>query len=612
MRYLKNNIQKIRVMKALGADNLLRLLVYRAGIYTRIHPVIKIRANVPNGSYFRIPEEFNHNLECVEDWWKYGKLFGAIKIPVSDDPPEWTANPLNGKKISYENKKWWDIPDFDSDVGDIKLIWELSRYDWVLALSQRIKNGDKKALDRLNVWLNDWCKNNPPYYGPNWKCGQEASIRIMHLAIAAIILDQVKNPESALKEIIYLHLLRIAPTISYAIAQDNNHGTSEAAALFIGGSWLVSLGVQEAKKWYTTGRKWLENRVERLIDEDGGFSQYSVNYHRMMLDTLSIVEIWRRNMLLDEFSKKYKEKAKSSARWLAAIVDHISGDAPNIGANDGARLLQIANTDYRDFRPSVQLAMVLHAGEKVYKKDGPWNESLKWLKISIPEKNTLPTESKCYDGTGFALLNNNTAKVILRYPRFRFRPSHSDVLHIDLWVNGNNILRDSGTYSYNDEKKWSDYYPGTISHNTIQFDDRDQMPRIGRFMFGEWIKTSFIRYIEQNENKTEFVVAYCDRYGASHKRKITLEEKYLLVTDDINGFNNKAVLRWRLMPGEWNIEGKTINNGKINIEITSDTEIKRIELVKGWESRYYYNKNTLSVIEVETNKKGRLITKVKW
>jgi len=37
---------------------------------------------------------------------------------------------------------------------------------------------------------------------------------------------------------------------------------------------------------------------------------------------------------------------------------------------------------------------------------------------------------------------------LLRYPRFRFRPSHADVLHVDLWVDAVNVLRDGGTFSY--------------------------------------------------------------------------------------------------------------------------------------------------------------------
>ena len=75
------------------------------------------------------------------------------------------------------------------------------------------------------------------------------------------------------------HLRRIAPTIRYAIAQDNNHGTSEAAALFIGGTWLALLGEPAGRRWAVRGRRWLEDRAGRLIGVDGSFSQYSLNYH---------------------------------------------------------------------------------------------------------------------------------------------------------------------------------------------------------------------------------------------------------------------------------------------------------------------------------------------
>ena len=75
-------------------------------------------------------------------------------------------------------------------TGDIKLIWEQSRMDWVLAFAQRARNGDQKSLGRLNTWLVHWLEKNPPYFGANWKCGQEASIRVIHLCCAALILGQ--------------------------------------------------------------------------------------------------------------------------------------------------------------------------------------------------------------------------------------------------------------------------------------------------------------------------------------------------------------------------------------------------------------------------------------
>ena len=165
--------------------------------------------------------------------------FGWYKVPLKGGFPTWHANPFNGKLFDSSRLPWWKLSDFNLNIGDIKTVWEASRFDWVLALAQRAKTGDVSAIKKLNDWLSDWCQANPAYYGINWKCGQEASIRVIHLSMASKILDQDKMCPDLVR-LIEAHLLRINPTVSYSLAQNNNHGTSEAAALFIGGSWCES------------------------------------------------------------------------------------------------------------------------------------------------------------------------------------------------------------------------------------------------------------------------------------------------------------------------------------------------------------------------------------
>ena len=188
------------------------------------------------------------------------------------------------------------------------------------------------------------------------KCGQEASIRVINLACGSLILDHENQTLKGIQQLIEMHLKRISPTINYAISQDNNHGTSEAAALFVGGSWLSSLGHKSGTRWEKIGRKWLENRVDKLFGDDGSFSQYSINYHRLALDTLSFAEIWRQNLNRRRFSDQFYKKSSAATFWLYQLVSPENGFGPNIGANDGARLLQLTNSSFRDHRPSVQLA----------------------------------------------------------------------------------------------------------------------------------------------------------------------------------------------------------------------------------------------------------------
>lgn len=603
---------KVSTALALGIPNLARAIGYRLGIKVGLNPVRRLQAAAPQGPFFGIVQRVATDLPPTQSWQHEGLLFSRWLSKVGAAAPDWHRNPLTGACIAAPQHDWWLIPDFDSKVGDIKLIWEASRFDWVLAFAQRARLGDAQSLDRLNNWLADWCKQNAPYKGPNWKCGQEASIRVMHLAMAAQLLGQAEAPASGLLKLVHVHLQRIEPTLSYAMAQDNNHGTSEAAALYMGGSWLKLQGVPEGERWLRLGRKWLENRAARLIGADGSFSQYSLNYHRVMLDTFCMVEVWRRHLQLPELSSEWYACSLAASEWLRTMINPLNGDGPNLGANDGARLLQLTDTDYRDFRPSVQLAMALFANVRAYADDGSWNLPLRWLGLELPQAVASSPASHLFDDGGFAVLRRGSAMIMLRYPRFRFRPSQADVLHLDLWLGGRNLLRDAGTYSYNTDAQWLNYFPGTVSHNTVQFDDRDQMPRLSRFLFGDWLKTSYIEPLSEVGDATTFAVGYQDGRKACHRRNVRLTENTLRVIDKIEGFANKAVLRWRLEPGQWRVEGTSLCNGEHRLRLEASMPIARFELVEGWESRYYLDKEQIPVLEIEVHQPGSLTTEYRW
>ncbi len=540
-------------------------------------------------------------------------------MPLGEVPPNWLSNPLDRDCTWEADSPWWEISDSDRCLGDIKPIWELSRFEWVLAFSQLAAEGDASALNKLNEWMIDWCVKNPPYLGPNWKCGQEASIRVMHLAISALILDQVQMPPSDLKSLVHLHLKRIAPTLQYAIAQDNNHGTSESAALFIGGSWLAEAGTEDGSEFMQSGRKWLENRVLRLVGSDGTFSQYSLNYQRVLVDTLCMVEVWRRKFCLPSFSERFQELALTACQWLRHMINPDDGNGPNMGANDGARLLPLTNTNYRDYRPSVQLGIALFAGERAYWEKGSWDDGLKLLGLPIPEKKAQPPGNYMADDGGFAVLRKGATMTVMRYPRFEFRPSHSDALHIDFWLKGENILRDSGTFSYNTDARWLNYFSGTAAHNTIQFDDQDQMPRLSRFLFGDWLRTFGLEEIREEDGKTSFGAGYVCRRGASHYRKLSLSSCSLLIDDDVKGFKRKAELRWRLAPGNWElvkVEGGVKTSSQdfpgFVLSVSSNEPYVRCALKEGWESLHYLEKTPLTVLELETAVSCKLTTEIRW
>lgn len=600
-----SRLLQLSTFARLGVTNVARVAAYRIGLRFGRHPVQKLSATVAEAPFFHVadirPDVPAPNVAWDQDlWW-----FGWFSQSHDNTPPDWFANPFASSVRLDANEYWWQISDFGT--GDIKGVWELSRFDWVVAFATQAANGDTVAMHRLNEWLSDWSAKNPPYTGPNWKCGQEASIRVMHLVAAAWVLGQDDCPETGLIELLITHMQRIAPTMSYAIGQDNNHGTSEAAALFVGGSFLLGHD-KRAGDWMRKGRRWLEERAAHLIESDGSFSQYSVTYHRVMLDTYAFCEAWRLRLGLPAFSNALLEKLNAATKWLWAFTDENSGNAPNIGANDGARLLQLTGGDYRDFRPSVQLAAALFCDADAFGA-GPWASSLRWLGIPAGRSQNAQY-SKSFDNGGYHILRCADAMVAMRYPRFRFRPSQADALHVDLWRNGVNILRDAGTFSYNaDGAEW---FSGTSAHNTVSFDCRDQMPRLGRFLFGRWLKSETVECVKEDASGVTAAAAYTDQTGARHHRKIYLSDEGLTCIDTISGAFDTATLRWRMAPDDWRQEGERLIGPHCTITIDVDGQSVVPKLGKTKESRYYQHSAEIPEAVYTVHGPATLITKVRF
>lgn len=610
----------------LGIGNIARVAVHRAlkkgRIYKALAPRRAPREKFPVDlrveTLMELPAGVDRSVLAEADELLAGRAaFFSVHSHYIGNPPDWFRNPFQNARHPQPRGHWSEIREFSSKGEDIKIIWEMSRFSWVLVLARAWRiSGEERYLSALQLWIRDWWERNPPNTGPNWMCGQEASIRLINTLLALRVAGWRGEFAGGLTEFVEAHCRRIRITTLYAVGQDNNHGTSEATALFVGGTWLAKYGAGDIRhrggKWARLGRRLLEKNVARLFLQDGSFSQHSLTYHRLALETLSIAESWRRFSGASPFTAEFYARAAAATRWLKATIDLETGDGPNLGANDGAQPYRLHSGAYRDFRPCLQLSSEAFDSEPAL-DPGPWDEPAAWLGFQAECKQRRAPgglTSKVFPDGGYAVLRNESGvAALLRAPTARFRPSHADALHLDLWWKGENILRDGGTYSYADGGAVRDSLASAIGHNVPQFDDHDQMPRLSRFLYGNWIRVEGADRVATGADEGQsWTGRYTDSWGAEHTRTVELKGSAVRVMDHVRGFRRRATLRWRLAPENWRLAAMECFSAKACVRVESTVPIVRLSLKSAWESRHYLECSTIPVLEVEIRQSPALLT----
>jgi len=622
---LKRLFSIFLTLKKLGVENVIFMAWYRFTLKSGLRRFrFKIRAFVPQGDFFlktqktvHFPEKWKDDLFVQANNLLEGKvLYFSFHLMKIGNPPEWFLNPFSEKEHPGYEKHWTRLHDFQTGAGDIKTIWEVNRFQWTGVLARAYKvSGSEKYLDLLNSWLSDWLKRNPLNQGPNWRCGQESSIRLLHLINTAYILQEHRSLTPAIMDFIYASLDRISKNNRYAISQNNNHGTSEAAGLYLGGRILEiqkSSRYPKASKYANKGRKLLEERIRNLVSDQGSFSQHSVNYHRVMLDTISFCEFWRKETSDSLFSTGFYRKANAAVNWACHLTDNYSSHAPNLGANDGSLLLSYHSLPYEDYSSSIHFASAVFNLDYRLKKDFE-SEADFWfrLKDNTPKRTDFNYFSVILDQEYVILRPRDSLSwAMVKIPNYNFRPSHNDVFHFDLWYKGENILIDAGTYSYNPGKNSIEKPLKSVKyHNTIEFDSKEQMPSISRFLLSNWIKPGYISPIISKDNMITWEGYYLDNSGNKHHRKIEHTDHEWIIEDELNGNFNQALIHYNLPGTNYSLRENIVSTdwGKLIVEGSSN-----IQLCKSGYSPHYLELRESTRICIQARKSSTCRTIIRF
>ncbi len=520
---------------------------------------------------------------------------------------DWITNP--DSDYTYPLDHWSKISDFSSAAGDIKYVWEKSRFSYIQTIIRYDYHFDEDHAEWVFSEMDSWIASNPINQGPNWVCSQETSLRLLNWCF---ILSFYRNSSSLTEErwteyqnVIYWKLHHIYHNINFSlIAVRNNHAITEALTLYIGG--LLFPDFDNSQLWREKGKQWFEEEIAYQIYEDGSYLQFSHNYHRVVIQLLT----WALNiseLYNDPFKPHVYDRAEKSIDFLYQQMSLENGELPNYGNNDGALFFDFSNATYRDYRPQLNaLYYALHKKHLFVKHENL--EDVYWYSNDIKNDRVEIIQNKTilYPKGGFYGIRDEDSYTFIRCGSHKDRPAQADNLHLDIWVNGKNMLRDAGTYKYNTDNKLSTFFFGTRSHNTVMLGDNDQMLKGTRFIWLNWSQADFAKIEEEDEYYLfEGRVKVFQHLNPSitHSR-IVKKYKNDLKWEVIDHVSHNTDLAIKQI---WNFHPEFVERVKINAKDDNGELVAQRH--NGWYSSHYGEKEATQQLVFSTNQK-KIVTEI--
>jgi hypothetical protein len=546
--------------------------------------------------------EVKNEIVMIADHAAEGKIYGFSSVELNyGNPINWHLNPIT--KIEVDKYiKWYKIPDFDPVRGDIKAVWEASRFTHFFYFARAYMiTKDAKYYKAFSTQMSDWINENSYSYGANYKCGQEATIRMINALIAYSVFNNYglasKADEIHLKKLVEDSYKKVKSNFFYAHkCIKNNHTLSEITGLIVG-AWCCE-DETALKKAY----QFMDREIGKQFMSDGGYIQYSFNYQRFALQIMEFVLKISETTGID-LSDHSKMLIEKSVLQMYQLQDE-TGDVPNYGSNDGALIFPVTICDYRDFRPLLNTVYAVLKGKRLYEK-GNYDEEILWFSNidigNIPHAG-IKRQSIAYRESGFYSLRHTDGHLMVVLQDFKTRPAQMDQMHIDLWHKGVNILCDSGTYSYATDL--GKQLALTSAHNTVKIRDKEQMKKHGPFLIYGWPSASDVAFTEYH-----FKGTMTSKNGYSHTRIINKESVGYSIEDYVVGDIEKYEILFHT-PCEVKRNERGLDlyyNNKLIAKIITKNEI---QISQSYRSLYYLETERIIQISIGISSKSNSLVRI--
>ncbi|HDK7155656.1 TPA: alginate lyase family protein [Clostridium botulinum] len=437
-----------------------------------------------------------------------------------------------------KNKSSFDISFRDrEDIGDVRFTWEINRHLFLpnLALQYKCLNKEDSYICLKEHFYN-WIKNNPFMQGVNWASPMEIAIRSYEWFIT---YSQIKDRmDRQFKQDMLLAIINSMEYVSNNFSKfssANNHLIVEAAITSIIGYCVEPMYDQS---WFEKGYKILKREIPIQVYEDGVNKEQAAHYHTFVLDMML-----QYNFFLKKIKKEpiYEDIIFKMIEFIGML--HQSGQVIEFGDSDDAKILQLDGKEKDYYLYVLQLASLYY--KELFAPISKVSIEAKFIcgslytditKLSMHKYKSF----KVYDKGGYAIVSENKNFLMFDVGELGFKSiaahGHADALSLVYYYDKKAVLVDPGTYIYNVDKKWRDYFRATVNHNTLTQNELSQSQIAGAFL---WSKKAKAKLKDFGET-TDLIYMYGEHDGYKpniHKRAITYikKQEILIIEDSFRG-----------------------------------------------------------------------------
>jgi len=454
---------------------------------------------------------------------------------------DWHRDPTSG--LRWPDQAYcFDIAyRHDRARGDVKLVWELNRLQFVpvIAALAVIDNDEQLAQTALDL-IESWIDANPPFKGINWVSGIELALRVVSILLTIGLLGEARVGERLARKIgscLAAHAYWLARYPSKH-SSANNHLIAEAGALFILGTLWPEAGLDAVA---AEAREILIAEAFLQIHDDGVGAEQSPTYTAFTCEwyllALSVAA-----QAGHPFPANVVARIASAGECLGWITDG-GGHQPRIGDDDEGRVISSGAGQETFYVASVANAMAVVTGRDdlamTFGGAQLRNAVMGWRAAAAP----APEGMRIFAEGGYAVsrrrLAGRMALVAMDHGPLGYLSiaahGHADALSLLLHLDGQPVLVDAGTYLYHAGGAVRDRLRGTAAHNTLCLDGADQSQIAGAFNWRHAARSEVVASEEQASG--DRVVArhdgYVREYGLICERTLRIGADHLTVTDEL-------------------------------------------------------------------------------